>query len=109
MKGLSNGTGRMYFMTELLLFIFLLCLALLNYLTRMARNFSCRARVCSKSGLTSIPKLIFDNNFSFEESFHKAYISSECDINQGVNRIFYKKHFAILSRKVGYPETVFKT
>ena len=109
----------MYFMTELLLFIFLLCLALLNYLTRMARNFSCLARVCSKSffffyvrsksGLTTIPKLIFDNNFSFEESFHKAYISSECDINQGVNRIFYKKHFAILSRKVGYPETVFKT
>lgn len=101
MRDLRNGTGRMHFMTELLLFIFLLCIALLNDLTQMSRNFSGPACVSTKSGFNTYPKLIFDDDFSYEESFQEAYISSKCDINQGVNRIFYKKHFAILSRKVG--------
>ena len=90
MRDLRNGTGRMYFMTELLSFIFLLFIALLNNPVLISHDFSGHACSSRKSGLNIFPTLIFNDDFSCKVSFQKAFVSFKGDINQGVDCTFNK-------------------
>jgi hypothetical protein len=90
MRDLRNGTGRMHFMTELLSFIFLLFIALLNNPVLISRDFSGRDSSSRKSGLNTYPTSIFSRGFVFKVSFQEAFILFKGDINQGVDRTFNK-------------------
>lgn len=98
MRDLWDDSGSIFVMIRLVLFIYLYCNILFVSPVLKSLHISGDFRNVSQSELSTCGKISFSNDFPSKESSPGHQILSECDINQGTSHLFYRNHFAILSR-----------